>query len=277
MKIDNGRPRLSAVVIAQDEESNLRRCLSSVTSVADEIVVIDGGSQDDTRRIARQFTERVIVHPFSGHIEQKNFALQQARCEWVLSLDADESLSPKLEASVRNTFPGLCRRFDGFGVTRRSLFLGQWMSYGGWYPDRKTRLVKRELAIWGGTNPHDKLILPEASRIGKLAGDLLHFTSPDLRTHLRKQRSHSQAMAAERFNRGGAVSATEFWLHPVAAFLRSYLLLQGFRDGRHGLLLAACAAFYRLQVAARLWEMRLEERGHEGSGTPVGSEVKCDS
>ena len=275
--MDHDAPHLSVVVIAQDEESNLGRCLSSVVSVADEIVVIDGESHDDTRTVARQFTERVIVNPFSGHIEQKNFGLAQARGRWVLSLDADESLSPKLQDSLTHAFPDLCRGHDGFSVSRKSLFLGQWMRYGGWYPDRKIRLAKRELATWGGTNPHDQLLLPPSSRIGRLVGDLLHFTSPDLRTHLRKQRSHSHVMAAERFRRGGTVSSAEFWLHPVVAFLRTYLLLQGFRDGRHGLLLAVCAAFYRLQVAARLWEMTLRSDGTEIADSGAAGEVECDT
>ncbi|MFN9801337.1 MAG: glycosyltransferase family 2 protein, partial [Bacteroidota bacterium] len=148
-------PTISAAIITYNEEKNIRRCLESLQGVADEIVVVDSGSTDSTAALCSAYGVRILVHPFEGHIQQKNYALNQCTGDWILSLDADEALSPELRASVLRVKNHLTS--PAYQVNRLTNYCGHWVRYCGWYPDRKVRLVQRGKARWTGVNPHDRL------------------------------------------------------------------------------------------------------------------------
>jgi len=244
---------ISAVIITYNEEKNIRRCLESLTW-AREIVVIDSGSADATVRIAREYTDRVISHPFEGYVRQKNFALDQTALDWVLSVDADEVVTPELLARIRAVWPDQRERYDGFTVNRLSRFSGKWIRHCGWYPDRKLRLFRRSKGRWTGEELHEKVRLD--GQVMVLDADLLHYTYENLFENIGKIQSYSTIFARAQHERGRRASLWDLLTRPPAKFLKSYLLRRGFLDGRHGLILSLTAAFYVFLKYAKLWELQ---------------------
>ncbi len=256
------RPPISVCIITRDEEANLPDCLASV-AWADEILVVDSGSRDRTRDIAAAAGARVVEHPFEGHVEQKNFAVSAASHDWILSLDADERLTPELAASVRAALesPGT---HAGFACNRRTWHLGRWILHGGWYPDRKVRLFRRDRGRWGGRNPHDHVDLDGPA--GLLPGDLLHYSYRDLSAHLRQVDFFTTVSAREKHARGRRAGVLDLTLRPAGKFLRMYLLKAGFLDGFAGFVVAVTGAYYVFLKYAKLREL---ERG-AGDAAPDG-------
>ena len=244
---------ISAVIITLDEEKNIRRCLESLTW-AREIVVVDSGSTDATVEIAREFTDRVVTHPFEGYVGQKNFALDQASGEWVLSLDADEVVTPQLLDRIREVWPRERQRYDGFTVNRLSRFSGRWIRRCGWYPDRKLRLFKRSRGRWEGDDLHEKVRLD--GPVMDLNADLLHYTYQNLSENVRKIQSYSTIFARAQYDRGRRASLWDLLIRPPAKFLKAYLLKGGFMEGCHGLILSITATFYVFLKYAKLWELQ---------------------
>src|SRR5258708_36451591 len=178
---------LSIAIVALNEEANLGRVLKSVRW-ADEIVLVDSGSTDRTCEIAREYGARVIVEAWRGYTGQKNYALELCTKDWVLSLDADEEVSPELADEIRGllTDPG---SLDGYSMPRKNLFLGRWMRHGGFYPDPKLRLFRHGMAYSTGRDPHDRFEMREAQkkrspRVGSLRGPLIHHPYPPLTLYL---------------------------------------------------------------------------------------------
>jgi len=244
---------ISAVVITYNEERNIRRCLESL-SWAREIVVVDSDSTDATVEIAREYTDRVLSHPFEGYVGQKNFALDQASGEWVLSVDADEVVTPELLARIREVWPAQREHYNGFTVNRLSRFSGRWMRHCGWYPDRKLRLFRRSRGRWEGDDLHEKVCLD--GPVMDLGADLLHYTYENLSENIRKIQSYSTIFARAQHERGRRASLWDLLARPPAKFLKSYLLKRGFLDGRHGLILSMTATFYVFLKYAKLWELQ---------------------
>jgi len=245
---DPGNIPLSVVVIAQDESAHIQDCLKSA-SFAEEAIVLDGGSQDDTVALAEACGARVETQAFHGWIAQKNAALALASHDWVLSLDADERVSPELAEEIKQLFRAPDGSYSaeapacqGYDMPRRAFHLGKWIRGGGWYPDRKLRLFRRSKGKWGGRDPHDKLML-EGS-LGALHGDLLHYPYRDLRHHLEKMERYTDTAAARLHEDGRRGAWYRRYLQPPLGFLKAYLLQAGFRDGRVGLRLALLHARY---------------------------------
>ena len=234
-----------------NEEDNLPRCLASV-AWTDEIIVVDSHSTDRTREIAAEAGARVIERDFPGHIEQKNFALSEATHDWVLSLDADEELSPELSASVQAALehPGDA---DGFMCNRRSYYNDRWIRHGGWYPDRKTRLVRKANSQWRGLNPHD--LLHVDGRVRRLKGDLLHFTYRDLTAQIRQTNLLTDIAAHVMFENGTKHRLHNLLLRPCVAFLKFYFWRLGFLDGSAGFILAVTGSHYVFLKYAKLAEL----------------------
>ena len=243
---------LSVAIITLNEERNLPDCLRRL-SFADEIVVVDSGSTDRTRELAEAAGARVIVHPFAGHIEQKNYALAQCRHEWVLSLDADERLSPELQAAVR---AAPADGADGYLMNRRSFYLGDWFTRGGWYPDRRLRLFRRTKASWRGENPHDHAWVDGPVR--RLRGDILHYVYDDLAHHLRVINSFSAITAEAKAGRGRRGRPGAMLWHPLAKFLKVYFVQRACLSGWRGFVMAVMGSFSVFMKYAKLWE---RERG----------------
>jgi len=225
--------RLSVVIIAMNEERDIGRCLESVRTVADDIVVVDSGSTDRTHQICREHEARVVVREFAGHVEQKNWALTQARFPHVLSLDADEALSPELAKSIAAAKADW--RFDGWWVNRLTNYCGDWVRHCGWYPDPKLRLFVAAKGEWRGINPHDHYeMLDPAAPTGRLAGDLLHYSYYSVAEHYRQMEYFAGISARALKERGERAGP----LRPVTAagarFVRNYVLKLGFLDGMTG-------------------------------------------
>ena len=248
--------KISACIISFNEEERIRDCLESLQGIADEIVVVDSNSTDRTVRIASEFTDRIVRQSFLGYVEQKNFAVGQATHDWILSLDCDERLSPELRASVLEVKPqlGSC---DAYRMARRTFYVDRWMDHC-WYPDMKVRLFRRDVARWGGVNPHDSVQV-DTGRIESLRGDILHYSFPTVSAHLQTIDRFSEISAREIVERGKRVSVLSPITHGTGAFFRFYLIKRGFLDGFNGLvvsLLSGVETFVKYAKAVYLERAR---------------------
>ena len=247
--------RVSVTIITLNEEANLSACLDSV-KWADEILVVDSESHDRTVAIARDFGCRVLINPWPGHKEQKNVAVDAASHEWILSVDADERLTPEIQQEVRKVFSDP-DSMDGYKFPRKNYFLGKWMRYGGWNPDHVLRLFKKDKGRFGGINPHDKVII-SSGRVGHLPYPILHLTYTSFEQYLAKQDVYSRIGADELFKSGRMKRITSLSLTSkfIGKFLETYLWKRGCLDGLNGLIASMGGAYFAMLRLARLWEMQ---------------------
>lgn len=223
---------LSVVVITRNEAANIGACIASI-SFADEIVVLDSGSTDDTAAIARSLGARVVHTPdWPGFGPQKNRALAQATCDWVLSLDADERVTPELAAQIQAAMRGA--RASAYEIPRLTQFCGQWIRHCGWTPDHVLRLFRRGAARFSDDLVHERVLL-DSGTPGRLQSPLLHYSYPTPAHYWRKLESYSLLWAEQRHAQGRRTSMTRAVLSGVVAFVRSYVLRLGFLDGALGL------------------------------------------
>lgn len=234
-------PPLSVVIISFNEEHNIARCLQSVKDIADEILVVDSFSTDNTRQICESFGARVIEHAFEGHIAQKNFARLQAAFPHQLSLDADEALSEMLSESIREAKNRW--NHDGYAMNRLTNYCGKWIKHCGWYPDTKLRLYDSRKGSWGGDDPHDKIIMQPGTSTGFLEGDILHYSYYTLDDHYRQVHYFTDILSKSQFLRGKKAGLPVMVLSPVVKFLRDYFLHLGFLDGREGFTICRISAW----------------------------------
>jgi glycosyltransferase involved in cell wall biosynthesis len=225
--------KLSVVIITLNEEKNIGRCLDSVKEIADEIVVVDSGSTDDTEAICKSYGARVIQHSFEGYVKQKNFADAQAVYDHILSLDADEALSEKLLQSIKNAKENFDA--DGYTMNRLTNYAGKWIRHSGWYPDVKLRLFDRRKGAWTGLLIHEKFDLLEGSKIKHLTGDLLHYSFPSVEAHKKQADKFTTLGAQADFQKGKKAPFYKVWGGPVVKFVKDYFFNLGFLDGREGL------------------------------------------
>lgn len=239
--------KISATIITFNEERNIARVIESLRC-CDEILVLDSGSNDRTVEIARKLGARVEEASWHGYAAQKNIAAQLATHDWILSLDADESLSEALEAEIwhiKKSGP----RYDGYTMPRLAQYLGRWILHSGWYPDRKVRLFNRTKARWVGDFVHESVTVE--GTVGHLQSNLLHFTCSSLSEHFRTMDRYTTLAAQEIATREKKVSLARLLLDPPYAFLKTYLLKLGFLDGVEGLAIAYMAAFYNFAKYAK--------------------------
>lgn len=252
---------LSVCIVACNEEINIRRCLESVAWVEDRVVVLDLRSSDRTDVIARELGARVIVHPYAGNIEQKNFALAQAKHDWVFSLDADEVCTPQLQQEVRDVVAKEKPRAVGFEVNRLTYHLGRWLRHGDFYPDWQLRLFRRSEASWQGINPHGRVVVQGAVR--RLGGDLEHYSYRNLADQVSRIQEFSRVQALALRDQGVRATWSMLVLRPPLRFLRAYVMKAGFLDGVAGLVVAAATAFHVFLKYAKLWELQTLASGAE--------------
>ncbi len=247
---------LSVIIITKNEATNIRACLESV-KWADEIVVVDSGSTDNTVFICHEFTQHVYTHEWPGFGMQKNRALSYASQEWVLSLDADERVTPELRSEIENTLRE--GNASGYEIPRLSSFCGRYMRYSGWYPDYVTRLFQRNKGEFTKDLVHERVIINGI--VERLKHNLLHESFRDLDQLLAKMNHYSTAGAEMLGNRGRDATLTQAITHGLWAFIRSYLLRAGFLDGREGFMLAVSTAegtYYR--YAKRLMMQKRDDK-----------------
>jgi glycosyltransferase involved in cell wall biosynthesis len=248
---------LSVIVITHDEETNIAQCLDSV-SFASEIVVVDSGSTDRTVALAEAAGARVSrTSDWPGFGPQKNRALAQATQPWVISIDADERVTPALRDEILAAIAAPST-FVAWDIPRRSSFCGRFMAHSGWYPDRVVRLFRRESARFSDDLVHERVIAE--GPIGHLRNDLLHETYPDLETLLEKMDRYSTASARAMFERGMRSSVAGALARGCWAFLRTYVFRRGFLDGRMGLALAISIAETTYYKYLKLWVLGLPRR-----------------
>lgn len=229
---------LSVCIIAQNEQENLPRVLQSVQSVADEIIVVDGGSTDRTAEIARDGGAKVFFRAFTNHADQKNYAASLAANEWIFLLDADEELSEELKRSVQE-WKRSAPQFEVYEMSRLTWYLGAWIRHSRWYPDWQRRIYRRDKASFGG-------VIHSALRyggpIGRLPGDLLHYTIRTFPEHEAKLEKYTTAIAQEMFDQGRRSWRAAMWLAAPWSWIHHFVLGAGFLDGRRGALIAKMAA-----------------------------------
>lgn len=249
------REKLSVTIIALNEEGMVRECLESVRW-ADELVVVDAESRDQTAAIAREYTDKVFVKPWLGFAEQKNLALSEATSPWVLSLDADERVTPDLAAEILKTLEA--PDADGYYIPRKNFFGGRWIRHGGWYPDYSLRLFKRPHGSFGDREVHEGVVLNGKSAY--LRQPLVHETYKDLSDYLARMDRYSTLAAREMRKLGVPFRHWHLLLRPPTAFMKHYLLKRGFLDGVDGLLLAGLQTMYTFAKYAKLRELEVADR-----------------
>lgn len=244
--------KITAVIITFNEESKIARCIESVKPVADEIIVLDSFSTDNTVYVARSVGAVVHQQTFHGYKEQKNVALQFASYNYVLSIDADEALSVELINSIliaKESFT--C---SAYTMNRLNFFCDRFIRHGVWYPDRKTRLFDKRIAYWGGMNPHDKIVLPENTPICHLQGDIFHYSFSNVNEYA-KRNDEISTIAARSLYKTGQRSGVRIIVNPVWRFIKSYIIKRGFLDGYPGFIIAknnAAQAYMKYKKLNRL-------------------------
>lgn len=245
-------PSLSAVLIVKNEEASLAGCLEKLVW-ADEIIVLDSGSSDNTLEIARRFTSHVYSEAdWQGYGIQRQRAQAKASGDWIFMVDADEHVTPELRDAIQ-TVVETNDESAVYAVARLSWCFGRFIRHSGWYPDYVVRLYPRASASYGDEKVHEKLHYPAEIPVKYLQGDLLHYTYRDLEHYLIKSAQYAAAWAQQRQQHGRRSSLTQGILHGLACFLRMYVLRMGFLDGRQGLLLALLSGHSTFAKYADLW------------------------
>lgn len=239
--------KLSAAVIAFNEEEKISDCLKSL-SFASETVVVDSHSSDRTRDIAKDLGAKVIEKEWPGHIEQKNFALSATSNQWVICIDADERVSQKLRREIETVMEN--PQADGYAMPRRVFYINRWINHCGWYPARKVRLVRKSKARWGGEDPHDTLIVD--GRVEKLSSDIYHLSFDSIYDHLKTINHFTRVGAEEAHKTGRRARFIDMTLRPLFTFVKMYFLKLGFLDGAPGLIVCALSAFHTFTKYDRL-------------------------
>ncbi|NND35383.1 MAG: glycosyltransferase family 2 protein [Saprospiraceae bacterium] len=227
---------MSVVIITYNEEQNIGRCIESVGDIADDILVVDSHSRDRTLEVAEEMGATVMTHEFIGHVEQKNYALAQAKYDHVLSLDADEALSLELISAISKIKSNW--NADAFKFNRLNHFCGKWIKHGLWYPDRKIRLWDRRKGQWGGTNPHDKVIMQKGAKVKFVRADILHYTVREIDEYIGQINKFSAIQAAQLTAQGFKPTFFHLYVKPLYKFWLAYFLRLGFLDGWRGYLIA---------------------------------------
>lgn len=252
--------RITATIITLDEADNIREACESV-AWADEILIVDSESTDNTREIASASGARVIINPWPGFARQKQFAVDHATHDWIFSLDADERLSPQLRASIdelRQTNED--QLAAGYRVARRAFYMNRWICGGGWYPDYQLRLFNRQRGHWRDRIIHESVVMDEGARVDIVPGDLLHYSMRDPEHHRQMIEQRYAPLGAEQmFREGKRTSALQASVAGPAAFIRSFILKGGFRDGRAGLTIARMAAYHASLKHSILRDLQTKE------------------
>ncbi len=232
--------KISVVIITFNEEKDIGRCLDAVQNIADDIVVVDSFSTDRTEEIAKDKGARFVQHAFEGHIQQKNWAITQAKYPHVLSIDADEVVSEILCNEILRVKQNWTA--DGYFFNRMTNYCGKWIKHCGWYPDRKLRLWDSRKGQWGGINPHDKFEMEGGCKEEFLKGDLYHYSYHSISQHVLQIDKFSAIGAEEAINRGKKANVFLLLFKPVWKFFRDYIIKLGFLDGYYGFVICGLSS-----------------------------------
>jgi glycosyltransferase involved in cell wall biosynthesis len=251
-------PKLSVTVITKDEAADIGEALASVRW-ADEIVVVDSESRDETVAIARQFTDRVIVREWPGYVAQKNYAASLATHDWILSLDADERVTPALADEIKSALVSMPAH-AAFDIPRVTWHLGRWIRTTDWYPDYQRRLYDRRTCQWTGRYVHEAV--STSGSVGRLKGELQHYAYRDIADHLETIDRYTTYAARQMQESGRRAGALQIAGHPPLAFLRNYIAHRGVTDGVPGFIISAMNSYYVFLKFAKLRELQQTTTAH---------------
>lgn len=250
---------LSVALIVKNEEENLAACLDTVMW-ADEIVVLDAGSDDNTVEIAKKYTDKIFINAdWQGYGIQRQRLQEFTSCDWILMLDADERLTPELISGVKEVVKNNDTNVV-YALPRLSWCFGDFIRHSGWYPDYVTRLYAKDNAKYNDKLVHEKLEFTSSSKEMKLNGDLLHYTYRDLEHYLVKSAGYAKAWATQKQANGKSSSLLKAFSHGLSCFLTMYIFRLGFLDGRQGLLLALLSGHSTFAKYADLWLRQQKEK-----------------
>lgn len=248
--------KLSVTIITYNEEENIRDCLESV-KWADEIVVLDSFSTDKTVEICREYTDKIYQNKWCGFVEQKNFALDKASHNWILSIDADERISDKLTAEIKKLLLTDGPGFNGYYIPRKAFYIDRWILHCGWYPDYKIRLFRKDKGRWEGkegTAIHESV--KTDGMTGYLKGELLHYSFKDISSHIKTINNYTSISATENFKKGKSEGILSMLLRPPFNFFKMYILKRGFLDGIPGFIVSVLSSFHVFIKYAKMWELK---------------------
>jgi glycosyltransferase involved in cell wall biosynthesis len=248
---------VAAIVVCFNEEDRIEACLESLRW-CDEIVIVDSFSTDRTPEICRRYTDRFYQRPWAGYRDQKAHAHSLATKAWVLMVDADERVSESLREELCAALVRDGNEYAGYALPRLVYYLGRWWRRSEWYPDYDVRLFRRDRAAWGGTDPHEKILVD--GKVRRLTHPLEHFTYRSMDDHIQRQNRYSSISARESQKAGQRWRLSDALLRPAVRFIRSYIFKRGFMEGFAGFYVAATGAFYVFLKYAKLWELELEEK-----------------
>ncbi|GJL56322.1 MAG: glycosyl transferase [Nitrospirales bacterium] len=253
----HARPTIAALVITKNEERHIAECLESVTWV-DEIILVDAQSTDGTVAIAKRFTDCVFIRPWPGFGPQKNFGMEHVTSDWIVIVDADERVSVELAKEIQETLTTVSDDRAAFRVPRRNYFYGQWVRWGGAYPDYQIRLVRRGKAQYNDVAVHENLLVD--GQIGTLSAHLDHHTERQITDHFRKFNLYTTLAASEKGKSQQSVAWYHLVCNPLVIFFKTYVVKKGYRDGTRGVIFAVFASMYTFVKYTKLLETHVVKK-----------------
>jgi (heptosyl)LPS beta-1,4-glucosyltransferase len=257
--------KISSIVIAKNEESNIRRCIESQLNCIDEIIVIiDEDSGDTTRQIVESFALNVTgpqvkydVVKWKGYTKTKQHAVSLSSNDWILWIDADEELTSGLSGEILK-FKNGSADYTAYSIPRKAFFLGKWIKHSGWYPGRVTRLFDKNEVKFSESDVHEHLVVNGGT--GELQNDINHYTDPAIHHYFVKFNRYTTLAAEELFNKGKTFLISDLVLRPLFIFIKMYIIKRGFMDGIQGFILAVFSSAYVFTKYSKLWELRRNKR-----------------
>ncbi|MDP2208677.1 MAG: glycosyltransferase family 2 protein [Bacteroidota bacterium] len=253
--MDN-KSKISVCVISFNEERNIEECLKSV-AWADEIIMVDSFSTDRTIEIAKQYTSKIFLQEWKGYSEAKIYAVQNTSYDWILSIDADERVTPELKNEIIAVINDRSKRYTGYKVARRAYFLGKWIKHCGWYPGYVVRLFRKDSGTFSKSRVHERFEL--VGETGTLKHDLLHFTDDNLLHYFNKFNKYTSLAADDLEEKGTDFRVWHLFIKPIYTFFKMFILKRGFLDGLHGFILSVLSSAYVFTKYAKLWEIKLSK------------------
>ncbi len=248
---------LSTVIITLNEEANIDKCIRSIHDISDEIIVIDSFSTDRTREICEGFNVQFYQKKFVDYSDQKNYGIHLAKCKYILSIDADEELSQELKQSILRIKQK--PQYDAYKFNRLNNYCGKWIYHCGWYPDDQVRLWKQGKGIWHGA-VHEKLLI-DSDEIGRLNGDLLHYTYHSIHQHVQKINQYTTLIAKMKYEEGTKYSLVKLVIGPPITFIKKYIFQFGILDGYLGFIICSMSAYYAYLKYVKLKELEEGQKG----------------
>ena len=247
--------KISSIIIAKNEELNIRRCIESQLSCVDEIIVlIDEQTTDKTLDIVKSFQKvRYEIVKWMGYAKTKQYAVSLSSNDWILWIDADEELTSGLSDEIikfKNNLPS----YPAYSIPRKAFFLGRWIKYSGWYPGRVTRLFNKNEVKFSESDVHEHLVVK--GETGKLQNDINHYTDPDIHHYFVKYNRYTSLAAEELFNKGKSFLISDIVLRPLFIFIKMYIIKRGLLDGVQGFILAVFSSAYVFTKYCKLWEFK---------------------